>query len=133
MKADTNPEPTSGASQAGQSPAFPLAAGSAPFFPSDNKETIVEVFSQAGDPAFVCGLCGCTNGDMIERIEKDIEDNRDEVLKHGDGRYLFRAHWEPAQVGDEGRIELADYWDLSLVAFLPNNTDQQRRAPGANP
>ena len=93
---------------------------SAPFFPSDNKETIVEVFSQAGDPAFVCGLCGCTNGDMIERIEKDIEDNRDEVLKHGDGRYLFRAHWEPAQVGDEGRIELADYWDLSLVAFLPN-------------
>ena len=28
MKADTNPEPTSGASQAGQSPAFPLAAGS---------------------------------------------------------------------------------------------------------
>ena len=28
MKADTNQEPTSGASQAGQSPAFPLAAGS---------------------------------------------------------------------------------------------------------
>ena len=28
MKADTNIEPTSGASQAGQSPAFPLAAGS---------------------------------------------------------------------------------------------------------
>ena len=30
MNPDTNPTPTSGASQAGQPPAFPLAAGSVP-------------------------------------------------------------------------------------------------------
>ena len=91
-------------------------------FPSDREETFVEVFSQEGDPAFVCGLYGRTNGDMIEQIEKDLNDNRD-FMEKGDGRYLYRVAYESAQIGNEGRIELPAYWDLSLVAFLPNKAD----------
>ena len=99
-------------------------------FPSDREETFVEVFSQEGDPAFVCGLYGRTNGDMIEQIEKDLNDNRD-FMEKGDGRYLYRVAYESAQIGNEGRIELPAYWDLSLVAFLPNVNDQPRPAPGS--
>jgi hypothetical protein len=89
-------------------------------FPSDREETFVEVFSQEGDPAFVCGLYGRTNGDMIEQIEKDLNANRD-FMANGDGRYLYRVTYESAQIGNEGRVELPAYWDLSLVAFLPNS------------
>ena len=105
------------------SPVIPEATGPAPWsdsvFPSDREETFIEVFSQEGDPAFVCGLYGRTNGDMIEQIEKDLSDNRG-FMEKGDGRYLYRVAYEPAQVGECGRIELPGYWDLSLVAFLPN-------------
>ncbi len=87
-------------------------------FPSDSKDTFVEVFAQIGDPVFICGLSGRVNGDMIEEIEKDLNENR-ETMDNGDGRYLYSVTWEPAQIGDEGRIELAGYWDLSFVDFLP--------------
>lgn len=100
-------------------------------FPSDREETFVEVFSQEGDPAFVCGLYGRTNGDMIEQIEKDLNDNRD-FMKNGDGRYLYRVAYEPAQIDNEGRVELPAYWDLSLVAFLPNAKNQAREPSGLN-
>jgi len=106
----------------------------APSFPSDREETLVEVFSQEGDPAFVCGLCGRPNGDMIKQIEKDLNANRS-FMDKGDGRYLYRVTYEEAQVGNEGRIELPAYWGLSLVAFSPNVrhdeakiTEAERRA-----
>ena len=87
-------------------------------FPSDSPETLVEVFFQPGDPAFVCALHGKTGGDMIERIEKDLEDEPG-VLNRGAGNYLFSTHWIEEQRGFEGRIELPGYWMLDLLDFRP--------------
>lgn len=90
-------------------------------FPSDQEKPIVEVFYQKGDDPFVCGLNGSTNGGMgmIDEIEKDMIDNKEDAFPHGDGQYLYIATWEPAQTGEYGRIELPGYWDLDLIAFKP--------------
>jgi hypothetical protein len=87
-------------------------------FPSDRKKTIIEVFQQKGDPAFICGVDGWIVGHVMEAIEKDINENRDEDEK--DGRYLYEISYSEAQTGDEGRIELPAYWDLREIAFEPN-------------
>ena len=87
-------------------------------FPSDNSKTIIEVFQQKGDPAFICGVNGHITTETMEAIEKDINENRDDDEK--DGRYLYEITYIEAQTGDEGRIELPAYWDLSEIAFKPN-------------
>ena len=100
--------------QSGLSPA-PLLGS----FPSDNAKTIIEVFQQKGDPAFICGVNGHITTETMEAIEKDINENRDDDEK--DGRYLYEITYSEAQTGDEGRIELPAYWDLSEIAFEPND------------
>jgi hypothetical protein len=85
-------------------------------FPSDRAYPLVEVFSQEGDPVFVSGIDGATNGDMIEQIEKDLNECRD-FMDKGDGRYLYRVVYESAQTDGYGRIEIPGYWDLSFIAF----------------
>ena len=87
-------------------------------FPSDRKKTIIEVFMQKGDPAFICGVNGHITTETMEAIEKDINENRDDDEK--DGRYLYEITYIEAQTGDEGRIELPAHWDLSEIAFEPN-------------
>ena len=100
--------------QSGLSPA-PLLGS----FPSDNAKTIIEVFQQKGDPAFICGVNGHITTETMEAIEKDINENRDDDEK--DGRYLYEISYSEAQTGDEGRIELPAYWDLREIAFTPND------------
>jgi hypothetical protein len=75
---------------------------------------VVEVFHQAGDPAFVSGAHGRITGGMIEDIEKELTN---EDFNRGDGLYLFVPTWVHPQIGDEGRVELPGYWDLELVGF----------------
>ena len=98
-------------------------------FPSDRKKTIIEVFQQKGDPAFICGVDGWIVGHVMEAIEKDINENRDEDEK--DGRYLYEISYSEAQTGDEGRIELPAYWDLREIAFTPNTELTDRRRAGS--
>jgi hypothetical protein len=98
-------------------------------FPSQRKKTIIEVFQQKGDPAFICGVDGWITSETIEAIEKDINENRDEDEK--DGNYLYEIHYSEAQTGDEGRIELPAYWDLREIAFTPNAPGERRRADDA--
>ena len=61
---------------------------------------------------------------MIEKIERELNDNR-EFMENGEGRYLYEANYVSAQVGDYGRIELPEYWHLSLVAFIPRLNEGQ--------
>ena len=87
-------------------------------FPSKRKKTIIEVFRQKGDPSFICGVEGWILGHVIEAIEKDINDNRDDNEK--DGRYLYEIRYIEAQTNNEGRVEMPAYWDLLEIAFEPN-------------
>jgi hypothetical protein len=96
-------------------------------FPSDQKTPLVEVFYQLGDPPFVCGLHGCVNGDMIEMIERDLQEDavESEWFLLGDGTYLYEASWVDDQRNEEGRIELPGYWDLRRIAYRRLDTPSQ--------
>jgi hypothetical protein len=85
-------------------------------FPSDQERTLVEIFYQKGYDPFVCGLNGCTNGEMIQEIEKELTAD---FFERGDGLYLYTVTWEPDQTGEYGRVELPGYWDLEFIAFKP--------------
>ena len=94
-------------------------------FPSDMQKCIVEVFYMRGDDAFVYGVNGKTSANMIEDIEQEFADNPDEGFDLGDGTYLYTATWQSAQIGDEGRVELRGYWDLTLIEFRPIQTAKE--------
>lgn len=86
-------------------------------FPSEMQLLTVELLCQDGELPFVCGVVGCATADAINEIEREAGANTDEMFTRGDGSYLFRATWEAGQYGDEGRCEIAPYWDLELLAF----------------
>lgn len=87
-------------------------------FPSSRDPTLIEVFYLKDHPPIVCGIHGHYSTEMVESIEKDLSE-RPEYMEEGNGTYLYAIRWEPDQVGDEGRVELLGYWDLTLVRFQP--------------
>ncbi len=76
--------------------------------------TRVEVFYLKDHPPVICGWHGGFHDDMYESIEKDLQET---VFDKGSGTYLFETCWIEAQIGDEGRVELPGYYDLSLIRF----------------
>ena len=90
---------------------------------------LIEVFHQAGDPPFICGVNGHVTTAMLNEIEADIDENADDILCKGDGVYLFEATRFDGQYGDEGRCELAPCWELEMVLFSQHNV--QGMAAGA--
>ena len=90
--------------------------------PSSLRIPLIEVFHQAGDPPFICGVNGHVTTWMLDEIEKDIDDNADDILCKGDGVYLFEATRFPGQYGEEGRCEIAPGWELDMVLFSEHNT-----------
>ena len=89
-------------------------------FPSARIQPLIEVFFLHGHPPTVCGFYGHFHSDMIDAIEKDLEENPD-FMDRGDGTYLYEARWESPQMGDEERVEIPGYWDLELVRYQPTN------------
>lgn len=75
-------------------------------FPSNNKQTFIEIFFQEGDPAFICGANGHITTWMLDKIEKGLDDEYKELFDKGNGRYLFETIGEPEA-----------YFDLNLVDF----------------
>jgi hypothetical protein len=96
------------------------------FMPSSLRIPLIEVFHQAGDPPFICGVNGHVTTSMLDEIEKDIDENAEDMLCEGDGTYLFKATRFSGQYGDEGRCELAPYWELEMVLFSQYNGEPIR-------
>lgn len=88
-------------------------------FISDMKSPIVEVFYIRDHPPFVCGINGHYCAEMIENIEETLSEDTENTLDKGNGNYLYRATYVAAQHGENGRLELPAYWDLSYLAFRP--------------
>jgi hypothetical protein len=89
--------------------------------PSSLRIPLLEVYHQAGDPPFICGVNGHVTTWMLDEIEKDLDDNTDDMLCKGDGVYLFEATRFDGQYGEEGRCEIAPGWELDLVLFSEHN------------
>ena len=85
-------------------------------FPS-GYELYVEILSMEGFDPFVTGIRGQATVEQLQEIEVDCFENSVDMFTKGDGSYLFKATYEPAQIGDYGRIENDDYWDLSLIKY----------------
>ena len=83
-----------------------------------NEKTKIEVCYIKGQDAFICAVYGKVTIEMKHEIEQDFADNPDEGLDKGDGVYSFEAQWEPPQIGDEGRVELKGYYDLTQTGFV---------------
>lgn len=74
----------------------------------------ITVFHQAGDDAFICAVYGRFTVDDLQDIEREILDN---PIEGPDGRYEFSAHYEPAQKGEFGMIEIPEGWELEQVGY----------------
>lgn len=87
------------------------------FFPSDNKDLLLEVFCLTDHPRFICGGNGRMTIETLNQIDTELDEY--ECFTKGDGNYFCRAQWIEAQLGEEGRIELPAYWDLTVLDFRP--------------
>lgn len=81
----------------------------------------VGVYYDEGDPAFICRVNGRATVGVLSDIEAQINDDVDASLLKGNGVYLFDVGYIEAQRGEYGRIELAGYFDLTLIEFTEVN------------
>jgi len=79
----------------------------------------LEIFFLSGEEPFVCGANGHITIAMLTEIEQDCCENVTDMFDQGDGSYLFSMHFNDAQRGDEGRIEIQAYWEFDLICFAP--------------
>jgi hypothetical protein len=86
--------------------------------PSSDLITVIEVFYQAGDPPFICGVSGHMTYDMFDKIEAQLEAEELELLTSGDGTYLFRPWWQNAEYENGGLVD-GGYWNLEQLLFKP--------------
>jgi hypothetical protein len=85
--------------------------------PSSLDRLMVEVFYQAGDDPFVCGVTGHVTVESLFKIEAECRNEGADFFDKGDGSYLFEASWFSGQYGEYGQCELPPGWDMVLVAF----------------
>ena len=97
-----------------------IPPGDANFKMMFSEKLIIQVFhiDDGGTPAFICGINGCCiTIDRLESIEKEINENIEDVLTKGAGDYFFEAKWYPEERDEYGRIMFSDYWDLTEIKF----------------
>ena len=87
--------------------------------PSSLKTPFIEVFYQAGDPPFICGVNGNATTSILLEIEEGLSEDEQYTFDKGDGNYLFKTTRDPGQYDNEGWCEIPPYWDLDLVLFSP--------------
>ena len=85
--------------------------------PSENARHFVEVFYQAGDPAFVYGMNGQFTTADIEDIEKDLFENPDMYFKEN-GTYLFEAKYQNNEPEDGG-----PHYELEKIRYVNTEPD----------
>jgi len=84
----------------------------------NTRHLTIDVFYQAGDPAFVCAANGPIITDTVQELEDLLanEYQRD-LFIHGDGIYTLEAEYESGQYGPEGRCELPPGYGLHVMAY----------------
>lgn len=85
-------------------------------FPSERKEIYIQFFYIEREQPFICGADGHITTGMLDEIERDCLEFG--VFKDP-GDYLFKVNFEPDVIGEYGRVELAGYWDMTLISFDP--------------
>lgn len=67
------------------------------------------------DP-FICGINGMITPSACMEIEELFScDGEYADLIDRNGTYIVRAKWEDGQYGDDGRCEMAPYWDVEVI------------------
>lgn len=80
-----------------------------------NKETVT--FCIHNGESFICEVHGKfaigTLGDIEDQFKEEPLDFDYNVIT-----VTYECCWEPPQYGDEGRVELSGYWDLTEVSRI---------------
>jgi hypothetical protein len=94
----------------------------------NTRHLTIDVFYQAGDPAFVCAANGPIITDTVQELEDLLanEYQRD-LFIHGDGIYTLEAEYESGQYGPEGRCELPPGYGLHVMAYRGITEDDQHQ------
>jgi hypothetical protein len=88
--------------------------------PTSRGKTFVQYYYNGVDAGFICGADGHVTSGMLDNIEEEINEYRDEVGDIKDaGDYLFQVWWENPQYGEEGRTEIEGHFEISKVLFEP--------------
>lgn len=59
---------------------------------------------------------GCFSDEDIETITAQLEESE---FPKGHGDYMYKVSYEPAQLGEYGAVEIAEYFELDEVLFRP--------------
>jgi hypothetical protein len=85
--------------------------------PSESPVTLIEAY--ADDGVVICGAHGHVTVEMLTTIEASLVDGDYPPLTE-EATTVFRVDFIEAQRGDEGRIEVPAWWDLTVVGIYPN-------------
>jgi hypothetical protein len=101
-----------------------IAAGRAAAEKDRENRLLIDVCYMGDDETFICGINGKIHIGALQELEEAIieyQKDEDETARpcKEPGGYTFKAYYERPQRGEYGRIEIAGYWDLTLVSFKP--------------
>lgn len=66
---------------------------------------------------FIHTVAGACTVNVLQQIEAEANEYKEENFTKGAGDYEFSAHYFEGQFGEYGRCELAPGWELDLVSF----------------
>lgn len=85
----------------------------------NNRGVVLEVLRlEGGEDPFVCAVNGRICVSALQEIEKCLVEDQD--FEHGEGLYLYEAHYFSGQYGEFGICEIAPGWELTLLEHNPN-------------
>jgi len=90
---------------------------------------VIEVLRlEGGEEPFVCAINGRISLAALEEIEKSLREEQE--FEHGEGLYLYEAHYFSGQYGEFGMCEIAPGWELTL---LEHKSDWMTPVEGERP
>jgi len=88
------------------------------------KPLSVRITYSKDDYAFIFPVYGNATIEILEEIEKSYEEDLEDVFDLGDGDYLMSVTYEKEQRGEYDRIEIAGYYELTLIEYKPFEKEQ---------
>lgn len=88
----------------------------------NKRGVILEVlYLEGGEDPFICAVNGRICIEAMAEIEKTLREEED--FSHGEGLYLYEAHYFSGQYGEFGMCEISPGWELTQLEHKKNWMD----------
>lgn len=71
------------------------------------------------DGPLLTGVNGAITLDELEVINKEFQENHQDIGFGNNGNYEIRCIWYPGQYGEYGMCEIAPGWEFDLISYEP--------------